>query len=190
MRMSKTYRAAVCVAILVLSGSWSQSFADERNDDASIVGTWLATTTVNVPGAPPFVFNELAAFNAGGTVVDTHAVAHSSDNPFLPPAVAVDSSDAFGSWRRQNDRQFAVTFKRLLFAGVNTPTSIYGPFIPGQHVGFETVHAVFTVQPGPDGGTLTGPFTVQFATLSGQVVFAASGTVSAKRVKIEPLVAP
>ncbi len=41
-----------------------------------------------------------------------------------------------------------------------------------------------------DGDTLAGPFTVQFANLGGQVVFAGSGTISAKRLKIEPLTTP
>ncbi|PYN95581.1 MAG: hypothetical protein DMD89_19345 [Candidatus Rokuibacteriota bacterium] len=100
----------------------------------------------------------------------------------------MDSSDSFGSWRRLHDSdQFAVTFKRLLFAGANTPTALYGPFIPGQHVGLETVQAVLTVHASADGDTLAGPFTVRFANLGGQVVFAGSGTISAKRIKIEPL---
>src|SRR5213592_298084 len=113
----RLYAAAACIVWFALLGPIPipQLEADEGNNDARIVGTWLVTTSVNIPGAPPFVFAELAAFNPGGTVIDTHAVAHSSENPFIPPAAAVDSSDSFGSWRRLNDsHQFAVTFKRLL----------------------------------------------------------------------------
>ncbi len=186
MRKPGLYVAAACIVSLALSGSMPSPNAEERSEERSIVGTWIVTTSI-----PPFVFTELAAFNPGGTVTDTHAIAHSSENPFLPPAVAVDSSDSYGSWRRLNDSdQFAVTFKRLLFAGANTPTALYGPFFPGQHVGFETVQAVLTVQARSDGDTLAGPFTVQFANLGGQVVFAGSGTISAKRLKIEPLTTP
>ena len=188
MRKPGLYVAAACIVSLALLGSTPSPNAEERSEEGSIVGTWIVTTTVNIPGAPLFAFTELAAFNPGGTVIDTHAIAHSSENPFLPPAVAVDSSDSFGSWRRLRDsHQFAVTFKRLLFAGANTPTALYGPFFPGQHVGFETVQAVLTVHAGSDGDTLEGPFTVQFANLGGQMVFASSGTVSAKRLEIEPL---
>ena len=183
MRKPGLYVAAACIVLLALLGSMPSPNAEERSEEGSIVGTWIVTTSI-----PPFVFTELAAFNPGGTVIDTHAIARSSENPSLPPAVAVDSSDSFGSWRRLNDsHQFAVTFKRLLFAGANTPTALYGPFIPGQHVGFETVQAVLTVHASADADTLAGPFTVQFANLGGQVVFAGSGTVSAKRLKIEPL---
>lgn len=161
-------------------------------DGPGIVGTWLVTTTPNVPpGTPPFSYSELVAFNPGGTLVDTHAIAHGSELPFLPPPVAVDSSDAFGVWRALgNTNQVATTHQRLLFAGPNTPAALYGPFFPGQHVGFETVQTVLTLQTGPDGDTLSGPFTVEFVNLSGQVVFADSGTVVFKRLRIQPLVTP
>jgi hypothetical protein len=146
------------------------------------------TSPATPPGTPPTVFAELATFNAGGTWTDTHAIAHNSENPFASPPVAVDSSDAFGSWRRLgNSNQFEVTLKRLLFAGPGTPSALYGPFFPGQHVGFETVDAVLTVLPD---GTLHGPFTVQFANLRGQVVFADTGSVSAKRLTVGSLTTP
>jgi hypothetical protein len=161
-------------------------------DDPDIVGTWLVTTTPNIPpGTPPLVYAEFVSFNPGGTLTDTHAIAHASELPFLPPAVAVDSSDAYGVWRHASAaNQIATTHKRLLFAGANTPTSLYGPFFPGQHVGFESVQTVLTHQIGPNGETLSGPFTVEYANLSGQVVFADSGTVSMTRVTIQPLATP
>lgn len=178
------------VALSALSGL--MPILHVNADDRSIVGTWVFTTTVNTPpGAPPFVFTELAAFNPGGTYSDAHAIAFNSENPFVPPAVAVNSSDAYGSWKRLgNSNRFATTHKRLLFAGVNTPAELYGPFFPGQNVGVLTVEIVLTLQAGADGDTLQGPFTAQFANLGGQVVFATSGRVFAKRLKIEPLVTP
>ncbi len=164
-----------------------------RADDGSIVGTWFNTVTVNTPpGAPPFVITELVSFNPGGTFIDTLSIAHSSQNPFLagPLApLAADFSDALGIWQHMGDdsNQFAITFKRLIFAGADTPTAAYGTFFPGQHVGFANIQAVATLQHGQHGDKATGPFTFQLINLSGQVVLAASGTFSATRLKIEPL---
>lgn len=166
--------------------------AEVKADISTVVGTWLITTTPNMPpGAPPLSFNELAAFNIAGTLTDTHAIAHSSQNMLLPPPLDVDSSDAYGVWQRVGlSNQFATTHKRLLFAGSNTPSAFYGVFVPGQHVGFETVQTVLTLQSGPNGEVLSGPFTVEFTNLAGHVVFSDFGTVSATRVKLEPLATP
>lgn len=86
--------------------------------------------------------------------------------------------------------QFALTFKRLLFAGANTSTPLYGSFFPGQNVGANAVQAVGTSHTGKNAHRLMGSFTNQFINLGGQVVFAGSGTFSAKRLKIESLATP
>lgn len=147
------------------------------------------------PGAPPLVITELLSINPGGTFIDTLSIAHSSQNPlfsgpFAP--LAVDFGDAFGTWKQRGDdsNQFAITFKRLLFAGANTPTAIYGACFPGQHVGSASIQAVATLRHGEHWDTLTGPFTFQLTNLDGRVVLAASGTFSATRLKIEPLATP
>jgi hypothetical protein len=144
----------------------------------------MVTTMPNTPpGTPPISFVEMVAFNPGGDLTDTHAIAHNSGNPATFPALVVDTSDAYGSWQRLGDsNQFGATFKRLLFSGANTPMALYGPFFPGQHVGFETVTVVLSLTSGTGGETLQGPFTVQFTNLAGQVTFADTGTVSAKRI--------
>lgn len=190
MRRLGLYCSVVGIALATLM-SWIPT-TRVKADDKSIVGTWIFTTTVNTPpGSPPFVFTEFAAINPGGTYTDAHAIAFNSQNPFGPPAIAVDSSDAYGSWQRLGDaNQFATTHKRLLFAGANTPPTLYGTFFPGQNVGTLTVETVLTLQIGNAGDTLSGPFTAQYTNLEGQVVFAADGTVSATRLKIEPLTNP
>jgi hypothetical protein len=177
------YRTVVFLALLVMLGF--TKYSSVKADGNSIVGTWIVTTSPSMsPGTPPFVYPELVSFNPGGTLIDTHAIAHSSENLLLPPAVTVDSSDAFGIWHQLGDlNQFATIHKRLLFAGPNTPSSLYGPFFPGQLVGFETVHTVLSLQANTDGDTLGGPFTVEFTNLTGQVVFSDTGTISAKRLK-------
>lgn len=56
--------AFILVALLVLIPSWHVNAANQ-----GLVGTWLVTVTVNTPpGAPPFVFIDLIAFNSGGTL--------------------------------------------------------------------------------------------------------------------------
>jgi hypothetical protein len=164
-----------------------------RAAGGGIVGSWINTVTVNTPpGAPPFVFPELLSANPGGTFIDSIAIAHSSQNPFLvgPFApLAVDLSDAFGVWQpvSNTSNQFAITLKRLIFGGADTPTSAYGTFFPGQYIGTADIQAVGTLQHSQSGDTLAGPFTFQLRNLSGEVVLAASGTFSAKRLTIEPL---
>jgi hypothetical protein len=189
------------VVYLLISGTLLLAlFAMERNSrvradegNGNIVGTWINTATVNTPpGAPPFVFTELATFNLGGTFLDTFALDHDSANPFVPPPLAVDFSDKLGTWKQVGDsNQFAVTFKEFLFAGPDTPTAVYGPILfPGQNVGMATVEAVVTLHTGAGGDTLTGPFTFQLTNLQGTVLFAGSGTVSATRLQIQPLATP
>lgn len=190
MRRLTLYCGVVCLGLLAFMDLATNVRVEA--DGETIVGTWIMTTSPTIPpGATPIVFQELISFNPGGTYTDTHAIAHSSQLPFLPPSVAVDSSDAFGVWRRTSDsNQFAATHKRLLFAGPDTPSAFYGPFVPGQNVGFETVQILLTLQDGPNGETLSGPFTVEYTNLAGQLIFFDTGSVSAKPLAVEPLATP
>ncbi len=187
MRKIGLYSAAACIVVLALLASMPRSLV--KAGSGSIVGTWVITATVNTPpGAPPFVFTELASFNPGGTFIDTFSLDHNSANPFVPPPLAVDFSAKFGTWKEVGaSGQFAISFKEFLFAGARTPTALYGSFFPGQNVGVATVEAVASFQNGAGGDTLTGPFTFQLTNLQGTVVFAGSGTFSATRLEIEPL---
>ena len=177
----------IAPALLVETPSWHVQADDDQ--DGGIVGTWILDATL----APGFTERELIAITPGGTFTITSAVfnAHTSENPFLPPFFMVDLSDGYGAWKRQgNSSRFSVTFKRHLFAGPKTPSSLYGTFFLGQNVGEGTVQSVAILQHGEDGDTLQGPFTFQLRNLRGEVMGAGSGTISAKRLKIEPLAAP
>lgn len=153
----------------------------------TVIGAWEVTVNVNVPtGDPPFILTEVGTFNLGGTFADTISIAHSSQNPYVPPPLAVDFSDGYGVWRQTpGTNQFALTLKRLTYAGPSTP-SIYAPFLPGQQVGEAIIEAVGTLQ---SDGTLAGKFTFQLTSLAqaGAVVLADGGTFSAKRISIKPL---
>lgn len=192
MRKLGLYFAAICVAVslLVLMPS---SHGQRANH--GITGTWLVTVTVNTPpGAPPFVFTDIIALHADGTLTAASSAfnAHTSENPFLPSSLVVDTSDAYGSWKSAADDpdQVAITFNRFLFAGANTSATDYGAFFPGQNVGLNKVQAVGTLHTDNNGDTLAGSFTNQFVNLQGQVVFAGSGTFTGTRLKIEPLAMP
>ena len=178
------YLAAASVA-LVMSMSGSYVKADDA-PDSRIVGTWIGTGTVETPpGTSPFIFTDLAAINPGGTLTETNGAFnwHSSENPFLPPPLTVDYGEGYGVWKQLNDsRRFAFTFQRLLFAGANTPTTVYGRFFPGQHIGVATIESVLELS-ASDG--LKGTFTFQLTNLSGDVVFAGKGTISFTRLKIQ-----
>lgn len=157
-----------------------------------VVGTWVVTVTVNTPpGAPPFVFTDIIALHADGilTAASSAFNAHTSENPYLPAPLVVDTTDAYGSWKTADGDpdQFAITFNRFLFAGANTSKAFYGSFFPGQNVGVNAVQAIGTLHTGQNGDSLTGSFTNQFVNLQGQVVFAGSGTFTGARLKIEPL---
>jgi hypothetical protein len=138
---------------------------------------------------------EFLAINPGGTFVDTLTIAHSSQNPsFTGPfaPLAVEFSDAIGTWQPVGDsNQIAFTFQRFLFAGPNTPnTPTYDWQFLGQYVGQATIEAVGTLQTTAKGQILSGPYTFQLTNLDGTVVLAASGTFSATRIQIQPLVTP
>ncbi len=189
-RQWKAYFLALSFVLLAVFALTPTSRVKADDDqDGSVVGTWIFTVTL----APGFVETELVAINPGGTFTTTGTAfnAHSSQNPFLPPFLVADFSDGYGAWKRQGDsNRFALTFKRLLFAGARTPTALYGPFFVGQNIGVATIQAVATLQHGEDGATLEGPFTFQVRNLRGEEVGTGSGTASATRLKVEPLATP
>jgi hypothetical protein len=174
----------------------SRAIADE-DEDGSVVGTWIGAATFDTPpGTPPLVENELASVHRGGIVAGTAGIDHSSQNPFVPPGLVVELSDYFGSWAHiGGSDQIAITFKRLLFAGLDTPSAIYHQLFPGENIGIASIQSVLTLEHTESGDILKGPFTFQLATLDGKPVppnmgGTGSGTVSLSRVGIEPLATP
>ena len=179
-----------CMLLLAVS-TWIRGPVKAAADEGTIAGTWIFTITVNTAGAPPFVFTDLIAFNPGGTFTATSTAfnAHTSENPFLPPPLVVDTSDGYGVWKPigGDSNEFALTFRRFLFAGASTSTALYGSAFPGQNVGVDNVEAVAAFKSGETGDTLSGPFTTQFVNLSGQVEFSGSGTFTATRLACKGL---
>jgi hypothetical protein len=176
-------KLAFGIATIVLSLAAFLASARAQADNEGIVGTWIVTVTVNTPpSAPPFVFTDLIAFHQGGTLTAASSAfnAHTSENPFLPAPLVVDTSDGYGVWKSTDDDsdRVAITFKRFLFAGA--ATSSYAFAFPGQYVGENAVQAVGALQ---DADHLAGSFTTEFKNLGGQVTFSGSGTFTATRLK-------
>ena len=177
------------VSIVLLSLAPFMPSARAHAGNQSIVGTWTVTVTVNTPpDAPPFVFTDFIAFNQGGTLTAASSTfnAHTSENPFLPAPLVVDTSDGYGVWKSTDDdpARVAITFKRFLFAGAATSQALYGPFVPGQYVGVNAVQAEGTLQ---DADTLAGSFTTEFIPLMplpGKPPFSGSGTFTATRCEL------
>ena len=190
-----TLSTTVALAAIVgtLGSLRTTSAQDNQGNQSSVVGSWTVTVFVNTPGGTVPFATEIASFNPGGTFSDAINLAFSSENPAFAggplAAFAVNFSDAFGSWKQvgDNPNQVAGTFKRFLYAGASTPTAVYGPFFPGQHIGEATVQFTGTVQTTPSGQSLSGSFTFQLTTLQGAVVLTGSGPFSATPIKIQPL---
>jgi hypothetical protein len=173
-------------SIVVLSLAAFMPSARAQAGNQSIVGTWIVTVTVNTAGAAPFVFTDFIAFNQGGTLTAASSAfnAHTSENPFLPAPLTVDTSDGYGVWQSTGDdsNRVAITFKRFLFAGAATSSYVFA--FPGQYVGVNAVQAVGTLR---DADHLAGSFTTEFMNLGGQTTFSGYGTFTATRLKIEAL---
>lgn len=135
MRKPGLYFVAAWVVLLLLA---LMPTAHVKAANENIIGIWIITVTVNTPpGAPPFVFTDLIAFNSGGTLTAASSTfnAYTFENPLLPPPLVVDTSDGEGAWKSTGDdsNQFALTFNRFLFASASTSTADYGSFFFGQY---------------------------------------------------------
>jgi hypothetical protein len=193
--MKKAVVAVTALAILGMAATMVKHGASlVYADDDNVVGTWVVTVTVNTPpGAPPFIFTGMIAFNHGGTLIATSTAFNPHTSEILPGPLGVDASDGYGVWEPGGGpNEVRITFKRFLFAGVNASSAaLYSSsFVPGQNVGVNTVEAAGTLHAGEGGETLAGSFTTQFSNLGATKVFAGSGTFSASRIEIEPLVMP
>ena len=161
----------------------------QDDQGGSVVGTWTGAATFDTPpGTPPFIEAELASIYPGGIVTGTSGIDHSSQNPFVPPALAVNLSDYCGTWAPVGDtNEIAATFKRLLFAGPGTPGTIYHQLFLGENIGLASIQSVLTLQHTDGSDILKGRFTFKHTNLSGVQVLTGGGSVSLKRVAIEPL---
>ena len=189
--MKKAVVAVAALAILGMAATMAKHGAPVvYAHDGNAVGTWIITVTVNTPpGAPPFVFTDLIAFNEGGTLTATSTAFNPHTSEILPGPLGVNTGDGYGVWEPgAGPNEVRITFKRFLFAGANASSAaLYSSSsVPGQNIGVNMVEAVGML----GGGKLAGSFTTQFSNLGGTNVFVGNGTFSATRLEMEPLAMP
>ncbi len=137
----------------------------ERNasDVADPTGSWMGVVT-SAPGGPP-PFRVLMNFTKDGNFVGTG----DGDN-------FVGGSPQHGVWERvggRESRRFAVTFLQLFYAPDSSPTLL--------------VKVRQTVILNKSGDTWQGPATVDFFAPDGTLIFSATATATATRIRSEPL---
>jgi hypothetical protein len=97
-----------------------------------------------------------------------------SDGGIVAQGCDVSESPGYGQWRRIGHGEFAVTFVGVSFGPAGTGiTSTY------------KVRA--TLRLSQDRETSSGPFLTEVFALDGSLLFSATGTVTRKRVGVEPL---
>jgi len=167
-RQSRLFASVITLVLFAALGATpaSRAIADD-DQDGSVVGAW--TGTASLAGIS---LTELATINVDGTMAGVDGIFDFCQIPNVPPALVVKASGYFGSWAHIGDSdQIALTFKRLLFACPNTPTSLYGTFFPGQNIGLGTIDVLLTLQHNTKcGDSLMGRYTYQLMTLDGQPV--------------------
>ena len=155
-------RAAAVLALSLVATADRGAAAAENSGltaPVTVVGAWMVDVTPAV--MPAFV--GLTTFTLDGGVIETNSLAIGS-----PPETA-----GHGRWQRTGLRDFALTFWNVLGDG------------SGGFAGRAKVRARVRVQ--PDGNVWSGAFQVDVYDPSGTLVFSDSGTVSATRIRVEPL---
>ncbi len=134
------------------------------NNAVTPTGSWIGVVT-SAPGGPP-PFRVLMTFNKDGGFTGTG----DGDN-------FAGGSPQHGVWERVsgsgNSRRFAVTFLQLFYAPDSSPT--------GLHKIRQTVIL------SKSGDTWEGPAVVDIFAPDGTLVFSATATATATRIRSEPL---
>ena len=147
------------VLVMALSvASLAQSGAASRASGQTLAGAWNATI---VPDDPAIV----GCTSPGLNTRDGGVVAQGCD---------ISESPGYGQWLRIGNREFAVTF-----VGVN-----FGPAGAGI---VATYKVRATVRLSEDAQTFSGPFLTEVFALDGTLLAAVTGTVTSRRVGVEPL---
>jgi len=138
-------------------------YAQAGPSDQSLKGAW--NVTIDFGGLIPTCSAPAINTRDGGVVAN---------------ACALNESPGYGQWVRTGSHQFAVTFVGLEYDldGAMTGT-------PGANNGTYKVRA--RVHLSDSSNEFNGPFTTEIFDLNGNVIFTVSGTVTGKRILVEPL---
>jgi hypothetical protein len=141
-------------------------------DPRTLAGSWAMTViATNPPGLPPL--SSLITFTSGGEVIESRR----GYLPFSPFGPILETA-GHGVWDRTRRGDFVATFTFLVQAAPNNPV-----FVAGESLGTDKIRLRVTV----DGDTFSGVFASEARDASGNVVFAASGTLTGTRLPLEPL---
>jgi hypothetical protein len=150
-------------AVAIAAAGATEAMAQEGSD-TGIVGSSFGTVTATNP--PLGQFNALISFHEGGVVTESRRY-------FVPvtPFGRLLETTGHGAWKRTSGHSFEAFFRFLL---QNADT--------GNPVGTDNIRLSLTLDARND--SLTGTFVSQIKNESDQVVFQATGTVSATRITV------
>jgi len=145
----------------------------------------LALTPMVCAQAGPFDQSLKGAWNVtidfGGLIPTCSAPAvNMRDGGVVANACALNESPGYGQWVRTGNHEFAVTFVGLEYDLDGTMTGT-----PGASSGSYKVRA--SVRLSDNSNEFNGPFTTDIFDLNGNVIFTVSGTITGKRIEVEPL---
>jgi hypothetical protein len=151
-------------AATVFTGAAAQSAIAASPGGQQLEGAWL--TTIGTPGFAPAL--GLNLFTRDGIVIETNVI----EVPSLPPFANGSFTVGFGEWVRTGDREFTMTFLKLITRG-------------GTAVGVFKLRARMTLSPNLD--TLSGTNLFEFFDNNSNVVLQGTGTLSSTRIGVDEL---
>jgi hypothetical protein len=138
----------------------------------TLEGSWAMTVVATSPPGLPLL-SSLITFTRGGEVIESRR----GYLPFSPFGPILETA-GHGVWDRARHGDFAATFTLLVQAAPNNPV-----FVSGESLGTDKIRLRITI----DGDTFSGVFASEARDAGGNVVFAASGTVTGTRLPLEPM---
>jgi len=151
------FSTLLCAAFIA-SGASPSTANNETANNETLAGAWNTTIVFDDPSV------------AGCTTPGLNT----NDGGIVAQGCDLSESPGYGQWRRIGPRKFAVTFVGLEFGPIGT--GITGTY---------KVRATLTLS--KDGQTSSGPFLTEVFALDGSLLFSGTGTVTQKRVGVEPL---
>jgi hypothetical protein len=138
-------------------------YAQAGHSDQSLKGAW--NTTIVFDGPIP---------TCSAPAINTR------DGGVISNACALNESPGYGQWVRTGNHEFAITFVGLEYDLDGTMTGTLGAS-SGTYKVRARVHL------SDNSNEFNGPFTTDIFDLNGNVIFTVSGTVTGKRIVVEPL---
>jgi hypothetical protein len=155
----------LCAALLfLLTAVAGIGYAQSGSSEQNLAGAW--NVTIDFGGVLPACSAPALNTRDGGIV----------SNACFP-----NESTGYGQWMRTGNGEFAITFVGLEYEVDEDTGAVLGASTTGTY----KVRANITLS--SDAQQFTGPFKTEIFDLDGNLIFTVTGTVTAKRVVVEPL---